>query len=52
MKKLYLIGLLAFVTTFSFAQTPGLIYKTAGTGSSVLDPNGDGYMSALGWFFH
>lgn len=27
------------------AQTPGLIFKTAGTGKPVLDPNGDGYVS-------
>ncbi|OGX89688.1 hypothetical protein [Hymenobacter coccineus] len=27
------------------AQTPGIIFKTAGTGKPVLDPNGDGYVS-------
>ncbi|MEQ9304835.1 MAG: hypothetical protein RJQ14_13085, partial [Marinoscillum sp.] len=29
----------------SFAQTPGLIYKAANAGKSVLDPNLDGYVS-------
>ena len=28
-----------------FAQTPGLIVKSAGTGATVLDPDGDGYVS-------
>ncbi|MDH5382519.1 MAG: hypothetical protein OEW75_16820, partial [Cyclobacteriaceae bacterium] len=38
-----------FLITFSsnvFGQTPGLIYKPAGTGAIVLDPNADGYTSS------
>jgi hypothetical protein len=36
-----------FITTVLFAQTPGLILKPAtGAGASVLDPDGDGYVSA------
>lgn len=31
---------------FLNAQTPGLIVKSAGSGSLVLDPDGDGYVSA------
>jgi hypothetical protein len=34
------------VSGLAYAQTPGLIYKSAGTGASVLDPNGDGYTSS------
>jgi hypothetical protein len=39
------VGLLMSISTFS--QTPGLIYKPAGSalGRSVLDPNGDGFVS-------
>lgn len=33
------------------AQTPGLIYKPAGAGQVVLDPNGDGYSSATNFGF-
>ncbi len=43
---LALICLLAVHST-SFAQTPGLIYRPASSGGTlVLDPNGDGYVSA------
>ena len=40
-----IFGILLSFTTFS--QTPGLIYKPAGSalGRSVLDPNGDGFIS-------
>ena len=36
-----------FFSLTAFAQTPGLIYKPAGSalGRSVLDPNGDGFIS-------
>lgn len=42
-----LTTLLCLITTFSIGQTPGLIYKPAGTalGRSILDPNGDGFVS-------
>ena len=43
------VVILAFLTTcFSlFAQTPGMIIEPAtGAGAAVLDPNGDGYVSA------
>ncbi|WP_116125616.1 hypothetical protein [Lewinella sp. IMCC34183] len=41
-----LLCLLAIHAT-SFAQTPGLIYRPASSGGNlVLDPNGDGYVSA------
>jgi large repetitive protein len=39
---------LAFILAFisqSSAQTSGFIFKSAGTGSTVLDPNGDGFTS-------
>ncbi|MFN6374753.1 MAG: T9SS type A sorting domain-containing protein [Chitinophagia bacterium] len=41
-----IFGVLLSFTTY--AQTPGLIYKPAGSalGRSVLDPNGDGFVSA------
>src|SRR5687768_1387634 len=42
---LILIGILLCLAFCSFAQTPGLIFKSAGTGALVLDPNGDGYTS-------
>ncbi|MEX2363889.1 MAG: hypothetical protein WD597_09700, partial [Balneolaceae bacterium] len=46
---LFVIGFLALqnpVKVFGQA-TPGLIYKPAtGIGTSILDPNGDGYVSA------
>jgi hypothetical protein len=40
-----IIGMIFTLTSYS--QTPGLIYKPAGSalGRSVLDPNGDGYVS-------
>jgi gliding motility-associated-like protein len=41
-----LTGMLLLAAFCSFAQTPGLIFKSAGTGAAVLDPNGDGYTSA------
>jgi gliding motility-associated-like protein len=41
-----LISLLIFAGLSAFCQTPGLIYKTAGVGATVLDPNSDGYTSA------
>lgn len=42
-----LTTLLCLITTFSIGQTPGLIYKPAGTalGRSILDPNSDGFVS-------
>jgi hypothetical protein len=48
MNKLYtLTFLLASLLAFNvYSQTPGLIYKSAGAGASILDPNGDGYTSA------
>ncbi|MFC2106815.1 hypothetical protein ACFLRY_00620, partial [Bacteroidota bacterium] len=45
-KKLSILFVLLLVTFVSFSQTPGLIIKPA-TGNSVLDPNGDGYVSQL-----
>src|SRR5687768_13007917 len=46
MHKFYcLVGMFLLLTVYSFGQTPGLIFKTAGTGTAVLDPNGDGYTS-------
>ncbi|HEY0670083.1 MAG TPA: hypothetical protein VGD22_18025, partial [Sphingobacteriaceae bacterium] len=45
--KFLLLALVTLLGTKSFAQTPGLIYKPAtGAGKAVLDPNGDGYVSA------
>lgn len=44
-KRLLVTGLLLSLAFYSFAQTPGLIFKSAGTGALVLDPNGDGYTS-------
>lgn len=43
----YVLILLLFVACISYSQTKGLIYKPAGDalGKSVLDPNGDGYVS-------
>lgn len=38
--------LLVAITSPSSGQTPEFIYQKAGTGSAVLDPNGDGYVSA------
>lgn len=47
MNKIYsLVSILLFISFSSSSQTPGLIFKTAGTGATVLDPNGDGYTSA------
>src|SRR5258706_10181673 len=46
MNKAYLAGVLVLFSFSSFSQTPGLIFKTAGTGTVILDPNGDGYVSA------
>jgi hypothetical protein len=41
------VGILTFLGLKSYGQTPGLIYKPAtGSGKLVLDPNGDGYVSA------
>lgn len=49
-KLLYLSLLLLFFIVAPFvtqAQTPGLIYKSATSGGNkILDPNGDGYVSA------
>lgn len=43
----YVLILLLSVVCVSYSQTKGLIYKPAGDalGKSVLDPNGDGYVS-------
>lgn len=42
----FLLSFFLSATLPAFAQTPGFIYKSAtGGGSSVLDPNGDGYVS-------
>lgn len=47
MKKSYILLVLLFITNLAFAQTPGLIIKKAtGVGQAVLDPDGDGYVSA------
>src|SRR5580765_4019500 len=46
MNKAYLAGVLLLLSFSTLSQTPGLIFKTAGTGTVVLDPNGDGYTSA------
>lgn len=47
MTRFFLLSaVLLFLTITSFAQTPGLIFKSAGAGAAVLDPNGDGYTSA------
>ena len=40
-----LIILISFFAANSFSQTKGLIYKPAGSGAIILDPNGDGYTS-------
>jgi len=47
MIAVYVIVGMIFALT-SYSQTPGLIYKPAGSslGRSVLDPNGDGFVSA------
>ncbi|MEJ7645812.1 MAG: cadherin domain-containing protein [Chryseolinea sp.] len=44
--RLSLSGIILLLALNAFAQTPGLIFKTAGTGTSVLDPNADGYTSS------
>ena len=49
--QIILLALLTFCTSLTldvFGQTPGTIYKPAGSalGRSVLDPNGDGFVSA------
>ncbi|MEP4533759.1 MAG: Ig-like domain-containing protein, partial [Cyclobacteriaceae bacterium] len=45
MRKI-VIGILSLFLAFNgLAQTPGLIYKPANAGQSVLDPNLDGYIS-------
>src|SRR6476661_6370482 len=46
MNKVYYVAFFLLLSVVSYAQTPGLIFKTAGTGAVVLDPNGDGYTSA------
>ena len=46
MNKTYLAGVLLVLSCPTFSQTPGLIFKTAGSGIVILDPNGDGYTSA------
>ncbi|SNT34217.1 hypothetical protein SAMN05421640_3403, partial [Ekhidna lutea] len=43
---LLIIVFTVFFSNQSFSQTKGLIYKPAGTGQSVLDPNLDGYTSS------
>jgi hypothetical protein len=44
-KNSILTAVFILMAVVSYGQTPGLIFKTAGTGASVLDPNGDGYTS-------
>lgn len=44
MKKLYTIILFILLAGPAYAQTPGVIYENPGV--TVLDPNGDGYISA------
>lgn len=45
MKKCLLLLSILAMSSFTFAQTPGLITKTAGTGAAILNPDGDGYIS-------
>ncbi len=45
MKKLSILLVLFAMSLFSSAQTPGLILTDAGTGATILDPDGDGYVS-------
>ncbi|HEX6915392.1 MAG TPA: Ig-like domain-containing protein [Chitinophagaceae bacterium] len=47
LNKIFLL-MAVFVCTAGFAQTPGLIFKqaTSAMGRAVMDPNGDGYVSA------
>lgn len=45
MRKLSLIAFFLFISGMAFGQTKGMIYKTAGTGAAVLDPDGNGYTS-------
>ncbi|MEQ8681870.1 MAG: Ig-like domain-containing protein, partial [Cyclobacteriaceae bacterium] len=45
MKKYLLVILIVHCLFSVFSQTPGLIYKPAQGGQSVLDPNLDGYTS-------
>ncbi len=46
MKKLLLLLTMLVMGVILFAQTPGVIIKNAGTGAAILDPDGDGYISA------
>jgi len=46
MKKLSILLTIFALSIITNAQTPGLIIKDAGTGARILDPNGDGYISA------
>ena len=47
MKKFTFIAPFLFFTSLILAQTPGMIIEPAtGAGAAVLDPNGDGYVSA------
>ncbi len=42
------IGFLTFCVNTIYSQTPGMIYEPAtGAGAAILDPNGDGYISAI-----
>jgi len=45
MKKVLAILTFLVLTFSGIAQTKGMIVVPAGTGASVLDPNGDGYIS-------
>lgn len=45
MKKILLLLSVLVLSSILNAQTPGLILRDAGTGASVLDPDGDGYVS-------
>ena len=41
-----------FISFFTYSQTPGLIIERAtGASAAVLDPNGDGYVSASEYDF-
>lgn len=45
MKKMLLLLSVLVLSSIISAQTPGLILRDAGTGASILDPDGDGYVS-------
>lgn len=45
MKKILLLLSILVLSNIIIAQTPGLILRDAGTGATILDPDGDGYIS-------